>query len=239
MDARRAGGGAALRALLLCSEDPDHALAIDYLAAGLERDGIEVERCIATSDGNGTVDILAGTTRDIEVAVTLLDERTLDVGTGRLRSARRRWSRCGLIGVSNVPDLRLLGPRWEERPTGARFIALPALSSADEFSAHVRAAAAQPFAEVPPVDLPLPLTAAQVALLGLVAAGFTNAEIAAQRHSTEKAVRNMIGRIAKRLAIDEDAATNVRAALVRYLLVDHSRQADRKATDDAEGSMAG
>jgi DNA-binding NarL/FixJ family response regulator len=112
---------------------------------------------------------------------------------------------------------------WEGRPTGTRFVAIPALLAAEELSDIVLEAIASPYLEVGPRERPLPLTREQVEVLGLVAAGLTNDEIALQRGTSTNAVRNMIGRIVQRLELDAENGSNVRAALVRYLLVDHVR----------------
>lgn len=75
--------------------------------------------------------------------------------------------------------------------------------------------------EVPPVtgvapDSPLArLTPAQFAVLRMVAEGWTNAEIAAQRGSTLRAIEKLSHRAIASLGIEEDARRNARVEAVR------------------------
>ena len=75
--------------------------------------------------------------------------------------------------------------------------------------------------EVPPVtgvapDSPLArLTPAQFAVLRMVAEGWTNAEIAAQRGSTLRAIEKLSHRAIVSLGIEEDARRNARVEAVR------------------------
>ena len=60
------------------------------------------------------------------------------------------------------------------------------------------------------------LTPAQMAVLRMVAEGWTNAEIAAKRGSTVRAIEKLIHRTTVALGITEDARRNARVEAVRY-----------------------
>ena len=178
------------------------SLLADYLAAGLERDGLTV----VTDD-----------VARVDAQVVAVDRTTLADGLELLRAARRRSGRCGLVCVSRARDVRLLGPGWDDRPTGTRFVAIPALSETSELTDVVVSSVRSPLSERDPLEVRLPLTDAQLDVLVLIAEGRTNEEIAVARGTSEKAVRGMVGRMARSLELDA-AEVNVRVALVRLLL---------------------
>ena len=60
------------------------------------------------------------------------------------------------------------------------------------------------------------LTPAQMAVLRMVAEGWTNAEIATMRGSTVRAIEKLIHRTTIALGITEDARRNARVEAVRY-----------------------
>ena len=184
-------------------DGPAHeSLLVDYLAAGLERDGLTV----ATKD-----------VARVDAQVAAVDRTTLADGLELLRDARRRSGRCGLVCVSREREVRLLGPGWDDRPTGTRFVAIPALSGTSELTDIVVSSVRAPLSERHPLEVRLPLTDAQLDVLVLIAEGRTNEEIAIARGTTEKAVRGMVSRMARSLELDA-AEVNVRVALVRLLL---------------------
>jgi len=66
-------------------------------------------------------------------------------------------------------------------------------------------------------DSPLArLTPAQMAVLRMVAEGWTNAEIAAKRGSTVRAIEKLTHRTIVSLGITEDSRRNARVEAVRY-----------------------
>jgi len=198
----------------------------EQLSGALKRDGFDVIGAVEDPELVGDGERVRQPDGTLDAVVQLVDGPKLQYALWLMRTARSKWATCALVAVSPVPDERLLGSDWDGRPVGARFVALPAIKRSEDFTRAVRAAVRAPFAATEPVDCPLPLTRVQVEVLGLLADGYTNKAIAQHRRTTEKAVRHMVGRIAQRLAISADGATNVRVALARHVLIGHVRGAD-------------
>jgi hypothetical protein len=85
------------------------ALVVDYVAAGLERDGIAIVRGSLDDDQASWTEMLEGFDGEIDAMLALVDDRSLAVALSSMRAARRRWSRCALVAVATAPDVRLLG----------------------------------------------------------------------------------------------------------------------------------
>jgi DNA-binding CsgD family transcriptional regulator len=194
-------------------------VAVDYIAAGLVRDRLRV----ATERLDVALEVAAvdesAMRHRADALVVLVTRETLPAAFERLRAGRRLISRCGIVCVSQQPDVRLLGPAWDDRPSGTRFVAIPALASAHDLTDVVIQSVRAPFAEIGPIERRLPLTEGQMEVMALVAEGLTNEQIAVRRGISEKAVRNMIGRIARRVGLSDGDPTNIRVGLARRLLL--------------------
>lgn len=141
---------------------------------------------------------------------------------------RRTIPTVGIVLITNSPDLRLLGIDYKTLPTGALVILkkaladLTALCRAIEESVASVLAGEQTRWAIAPQEIGKKtresniqeLTDSQVQILRLVVEGFSNAQIGRIRFVSEKAVEQMITRIAQQLSIRYDRSINLRACLV-------------------------
>jgi two-component system, NarL family, nitrate/nitrite response regulator NarL len=141
---------------------------------------------------------------------------------------RRELPTIGLVFLTSFDEPRLLGDSLPPLPVGAQYLTKSSVTSMTTLLRAIEAAARWGDRRV--VDpAPIParrssasdlddLTDEQLDTLRLVAAGYSNAEIARRRVVREKSVEVMIGRIAKRLGLEPDAARNQRVHLARVYL---------------------
>lgn len=146
-----------------------------------------------------------------------LDVALLDVHLGEgpngfdiAQTIREINPRIGVVFLSSVKDPRLLGYRPTTLPRNASYVLKSDVSDIEGLVAHL-----QSVAEVSTTSraekLPrLPFTEAQIDILRLVAAGYSNAEIAQKRFVTEGAVEVAVSRLAKHLGLRDIPGGNRR-----------------------------
>ena len=158
-------------------------------------------------------------------------------GIDLARQVRRDLPGVGLLFLTSFDEPRLLGTSLPELPTGSIYLTKAEVSTIGVLLRSIEQAAAQGrvTAPTPPSDRPRrsthqldALTDGQLETLRLVAAGYSNAEIARRRVVREKSVELMIRRIAQRLGLAPDAARNQRVHLARVYL----RMVGAKDDDD-------
>lgn len=196
----------------------DDALLRTSLVAALPLQGIDV---VGSADGaSGALELI----RRVQPDAALLD---LDLGVGPngidiARLLRVEYPAMGLVVLTGYADPRLAGASSAQLPEDVEYVVKSRLPDAALLGRILARSAARRTGQVS--DLPAPLaphaphdlTQVQLEVLRLVARGMSNAEIAAARSVSEKAVENTITRLCRRLGIASDAGSNARVLLTRY-----------------------
>ena len=182
---------------------------------------------------------IIGEARSESVAMNLLHRLQPDVvlldmhiaGVSAIKIAinlRKSQSEVGIVILESCSDIRLLGDRNVEIPMGTKVILKKSATDllilcATIADSKVSAAEGQEVSwingsvsiyEKSLQELLLHLTDAQVQTLRLVADGFTNAQIGRVRYTSEKAVEQIISRVAQEFNIQPDRNRNMRVQLV-------------------------
>lgn len=206
--------------VLLADEDPFELL---MLGSALRLHGITV----------------IGEAKSQEMAESLVEKLIPDVvvvdisqndscGIELCNKFRKTNPTVGIVLMTNCPDLRLIGIDHKSLPAGALVVSKKAVadltvicSAIEESISTVLSGDEMRWAVAPPESSKKTresnikeLTDAQVQILRLVVAGCSNAEIGRIRFVSEKAVEQMITRIAAQLSIRYDRNINLRACLV-------------------------
>jgi len=148
-------------------------------------------------------------------------------GVDLARQVRRDLPGVGLLFLTSFDEPRLLGTSLPELPAGSVYVTKADVSTIGVLLRSIEQAAA--WTHTTATSLPTErqrrsahqldaLTDGQLETLRLVAAGYSNAEIARRRVVREKSVELMIRRIAQRLGLEPDAARNQRVHLARVYL---------------------
>lgn len=162
----------------------------------------------SSATGGGVLELASQKAID----VALLDIHLGDGPTGLdiASSLRQEMPSVGIVFLSSVKDPRLLGYRPTTLPRGARYILKSDISDASKLIEHIHAVAEGLSAanvEKPPR---IPFTETQIDILRLVAAGYSNDEIAKERFVTEGAVEVAVSRLAKHLGLRDSPGGNRR-----------------------------
>ena len=182
---------------------------------------------------------IIGEARSESVAMNLLHRLQPDVvlldmhiaGVSAIKIAinlRKSQPEVGIVILESCSDIRLLGDRNVEIPIGTKVILKRSATDllilcAAIADSKVSAAEGQEVSwingsvsiyEKSLQELLLHLTDAQVQTLRLVADGFTNAQIGRVRYTSEKAVEQIISRVAQEFNIQPDRNRNMRVQLV-------------------------
>ena len=182
---------------------------------------------------------IIGEARSESVAMNLLHRLQPDVvlldmhiaGVSAIKIAinlRKSQPDVGIVILESCSDIRLLGDRNVEIPIGTKVVLKRSATDllilcAAIADSKVSAAEGQEVSwingsvsiyEKSLQELLLHLTDAQVQTLRLVADGFTNAQIGRVRYTSEKAVEQIISRVAQEFNIQPDRNRNMRVQLV-------------------------
>ena len=161
--------------------------------------------------------------------VVLLDMHIAGVSAIKIAvNLRKSNPIVGLVILESCSDVRLLGDRHVEIPVGTKLILKKSATDILILCAAISEASDSAVAgqdvswingsvamkEKTAQGLLAHLTDAQVQTLRLVADGFTNAQIGRVRYTSEKAVEQIISRVAQELNIHPDRNRNMRVQLV-------------------------
>jgi DNA-binding NarL/FixJ family response regulator len=161
--------------------------------------------------------------------VVLLDMHIAGVSAIKIAvNLRKSNPIVGLVILESCSDVRLLGDRHVEIPVGTKLILKKSATDILILCAAISEASDSAVAgqdvswingsvamkEKTVQGLLAHLTDAQVQTLRLVADGFTNAQIGRVRYTSEKAVEQIISRVAQELNIHPDRNRNMRVQIV-------------------------
>jgi DNA-binding NarL/FixJ family response regulator len=149
-----------------------------------------------------------------EVAILDLDLGPGPSGIDIAYALRARLPNIGLVFLTTFSDPRIKDPGERPLPRGSRYLIKSHINSPEVIREAVAGAARTPL-QSPRMRTALGvLTPKQIDVLKLVALGMSNADIAAQRQVTEKAIERMVQRICDALEVDRSAG-NSRVAMTR------------------------
>lgn len=196
----------------------DDALLRELLAVALERHGFSVDTAASASDAKRSF------SRGDHDAVLL--DISLGPGPNGFDLAevlRRQAPHLAIVFLTNLPDSRFIGRSPDEVPQGVAYLRKSSLGDVDALisalDSALRGSGVDGFRQDRDPERPLAhLTRKQIAVLSLVAAGKSNAQIAEERGVSVKAIEDTISRAAQALGIDTREEGNLRVAAVRRYL---------------------
>ena len=193
----------------------DDGLTRSSVASSLRLEGLDV---VGEADSASSAISLA---REHEPEVAILD---LDLGAGPngadiALALRRMRPEIGIVVLTTYDSPRLIADQAPELPLRTVFMRKRDVQSVQDLVEAVHTSlrpTGAPVVQRPgATDL---FTDAQIAIMRAVAEGLTNAEIARRREVSERAVEQMMRRIAIRLGLPADSSLNQRVQITRAFL---------------------
>jgi DNA-binding NarL/FixJ family response regulator len=200
----------------------DDAFELSTMAAALKMHGTNV---IGEARKQSSAMLLM---RSMQPNVLLIDMHLTNEHSIAIATAIRKESpNIGVVILVACADLRLLGELTNEIPTGSKVVIKKSMSSVASLCDVI--SESRIFATESPVtwvngsvsnhekameNLISHLTDLQIDTLRLVADGLTNAEIGRIRYVSEKAIEQIVSRIALVLDVQPDRTKNLRVQLV-------------------------
>lgn len=149
-----------------------------------------------------------------DLAVLDLDLGEGPTGVHLAYGLRRLNPNIAIVMLSSYGDPSWMGQR-RRPPSGARYVVKGEMSDASVLADALADALESPLVAREIEHTRPPLKEGQWEILRLVAAGYTNAEIARRRSLTEEAVKKAVTRLVRQLAIDPGEEGNARVLLAR------------------------
>lgn len=149
-----------------------------------------------------------------ELAILDLDLGEGPTGIDLAHGLRRLSSRIAIVILTSYGDPTWMGQR-RESPTGSRYVVKGEVNDPAVLADAIALSLADPHAPTASEPTSTPLNEGQWEVLRLVAAGYTNAEIARRRSITEDAVNKAITRLVRQLNIDVSKTDNSRVLLTQ------------------------
>lgn len=149
-----------------------------------------------------------------DLAVLDLDLGEGPTGIHLAHGLRKLNANIAIVMLSTYGDPSWLGQR-RRPPVGARYVVKGEVSNSEVLANALAGAIASPHDAMEYAHTRPPLSEGQWEILRLVAAGYTNAEIARRRSLTEEAVKKAITRLVRQLDIDPGPEANARVLLTR------------------------
>lgn len=136
---------------------------------------------------------------------------------------RQKAPHVAIVFLTNLPDPRFAGRKEAALPSGVAYLRKSLLGDVDELltalDVVLRGQKADAYRQDRDPARPLAaLTSKQLAVIALAAQGKTNAQIAAERGVSVKAIEDTLGRAAQSMGIDSETEGNLRVAVVRRYL---------------------
>ena len=196
----------------------DDALLRELLANALETQGFKVQTASNAADAkrafrNGDPD---GIVMDVDLGP---GPNGFDLAQTILHEAPE----TGIVFLTQFPDSRFASSEGTEVPKGVAYLRKSALSDLgrlfDALDGAMRGSVTEDFRDDLDRQRPLAnLTRKQIQILKLMSLGQSNAQIAANRGTTIKAVEDAVRRACIAIGVDSDTENNSRtAAVTRFL----------------------
>lgn len=160
-----------------------------------------VSEAMVLADGSG-----------IELAVLDLDLGEGPTGLDLAHGLRRLLPNIAIVMLTSYGDPAWMGQR-REPPIGARYVVKGSVNDPQVLADAIASALADPLATDTRLRNEAPLNEGQWEILRLVAAGYTNAEIARRRSLTEDSVNKAVTRLVRQLDIEVSKDDNARVLL--------------------------
>lgn len=196
----------------------DDALLRELLAVALERHGFSVDTAASASDAKRSF-----SRGDHDALVLDINLGPGPNGFDLAEVLRQQAPHVAIVFLTNVPDPRFVGRAPEDVPKGVAYLRKSSLGDVDALivalDSALRGSGIDGLRQDRDPDRPLAsLTRKQIAVLSLVAAGKSNAQIAEERGVSVKAIEDTISRAAQSLGIDTQDEGNIRVAAARRFL---------------------
>lgn len=196
----------------------DDALLRELLAVALERHGFSVDTAASASDAKRSF-----SRGDHDALVLDINLGPGPNGFDLAEVLRQQAPHVAIVFLTNVPDPRFVGRAPEDVPRGVAYLRKSSLGDVDALivalDSALRGSGIDGLRQDRDPDRPLAsLTRKQIAVLSLVAAGKSNAQIAEDRGVSVKAIEDTISRAAQALGIDTQEEGNIRVAAARRFL---------------------
>lgn len=196
----------------------DDALLRELLAVALERHGFSVDTAASASDAKRSF-----SRGDHDALVLDINLGPGPNGFDLAEVLRQQAPHVAIVFLTNVPDPRFVGRAPEDVPKGVAYLRKSSLGDVDALivalDSALRGSGIDGMRQDRDPDRPLgTLTRKQIAVLSLVAAGKSNAQIAEERGVSIKAIEDTISRAAQSLGIDTQEEGNIRVAAARRFL---------------------
>lgn len=201
------------RNLLLVEDEP---LVASLLRDALDAAGFSVSVAHSALEARALADT-------IEPDIAILDIN-LGPGPNGVDLAfilHKQFPGVALVLLTKHPDLRTAGFSKNDVPPGCGFIRKDMISDSTHIVAAIEDVIASQSRVRQDVDPERPLsalTATQVEVLRMVSQGYTNAEIARRRHTSVRAVEQLLNAVFTALGIESDGPLNPRVEAVRMFI---------------------
>ena len=177
------------------------ATLVESLGHSVVARAAAVSEAMALADGSG-----------VELALLDLDLGEGPTGLDLAHGLRRLLPNIAIVMLTSYGDPTWMGQR-REPPIGARYVVKGSVNDPQVLAEAIDSALADPLATDARLRNETPLNEGQWEILRLVAAGYTNAEIARRRSLTEDSVNKAITRLVRQLNIEVTRDDNARVLL--------------------------
>jgi DNA-binding NarL/FixJ family response regulator len=198
-------------------------MALDVLV--VEDDNLTRITLTASLKASGITDVYSarGVAEAIELATirvpsTALIDLHLGPGPNGLdlaRQLRSMNSRIGIVILTSYDDPRLLGENPDFIPSGTLYLRKSDISDISAVTKALQQSPGNHRLAGTNKTASLKLTQTQLEILKLIAEGHSNSEIARRRGVSEKAIEATISRLAAKLDVEKDSASNQRVHIAR------------------------
>lgn len=136
-------------------------------------------------------------------------------GLDLARQLRAMNSRIGIVILTSYDDPRLLGENPDFIPSGTAYLRKSDITDISSVTRALHHAPGNHRLASTNKSASLKLTQTQLEILKLIAEGHSNSEIARRRGVSEKAIEATISRLATKLDLEKDSASNQRVHIAR------------------------
>ena len=194
------------RRVLLVDDDDFTRMTLRAVLASLDYDVIGDSATVV-----GAMDIARA--QRPELAVIDLDLGEGPTGIDLAHGLRALVPGIGLVMLSSYADPRLIGRRTRPLPDGTQYLSKQGVGDASRLDAAL--ARALDHEEGSFTSDAMALTDSQIEMMRLIAAGYSNAEIAKRMWITEDGVNRAVTRLVKQLGLQVSKEHNTRVLISR------------------------